>query len=114
MSTMQADAAMPRSIPASVFAALGDETRLSLIDALSRESPQSISRLANGATVTRQAITKHLRVLEHAGIVHSVRQGRETLFEFRAAPLTDVGRYLARVSEQWDDALARLKRFVED
>ncbi len=114
MSTMQPDAAVPPTNPTSIFAALGDATRLSLMETLSRESPQSIARLAAGATVTRQAITKHLRVLESAGIVRSVRHGRETLFEFRPEPLTDVGRYLARVSEQWDDALARLKAFVEE
>ena len=59
-------------------------------------------------------ITKHLRVLEGAGIVRSIRHGRETLFEFRPQPLDDVGHYLARVADQWDDALMRLKRFVED
>ena len=98
---------------ASVFAALGDETRLSLIGTLSSRSPQSISRLAEGSTLTRQAITKHLRVLEGAGVVRSIRAGRENLFEFRPAPLKDLRSYLERVSGQWDDALARLKSFVE-
>ena len=99
---------------ASVFAALGDETRLSLIAKLSNGSPQSISRLAEGSTLTRQAITKHLRVLEDARVVHSVRVGRESLFEFRPEPLRDLQSYLERVSDQWDDALARLKSFVEN
>jgi DNA-binding transcriptional ArsR family regulator len=99
---------------ASVFAALGDETRLSLIAKLSNGSPQSISRLAEGSTLTRQAITKHLRVLEGARVVHSVRAGRESLFEFRPEPLRDLQSYLERVSDQWDDALARLKSFVEN
>jgi DNA-binding transcriptional ArsR family regulator len=99
---------------ASVFAALGDETRLSLIAKLSNGSPQSISRLAEGSTLTRQAITKHLRVLEGARVVHSVRVGRESLFEFRPEPLRDLQSYLERVSDQWEDALARLKSFVEN
>ena len=99
---------------ASVFAALGDETRLSLIAKLSNGSPQSISRLAEGSTLTRQAITKHLRVLEGARVVHSVRAGRESLFEFRPEPLRDLQSYLERVSDQWEDALARLKSFVEN
>jgi DNA-binding transcriptional ArsR family regulator len=99
---------------ASVFAALGDETRLSLIAKLSNGSPQSISRLAEGSTLTRQAITKHLRVLEDARVVHSVRVGRESLFEFRPEPLRDLQSYLERVSDQWEDALARLKSFVEN
>ncbi len=99
---------------ASVFAALGDETRLSLIAKLSNGSPQSISRLAEGSTLTRQAITKHLRVLEGARVVHSVRVGRESLFEFRPEPLRDLQSYLERVSDQWEHALARLKSFVEN
>ena len=99
---------------ASVFAALGDETRLSLIAKLSNGSPQSISRLAEGSTLTRQAITKHLRMLEDARVVHSVRVGRESLFEFRPEPLRDLQSYLERVSDQWEDALARLKSFVEN
>ena len=99
---------------ASVFAALGDETRLSLIGKLSKGPPQSISRLAEGSTVTRQAITKHLRVLEGAGVVHSVRVGRESRFEFRLEPLKELQSYLKRVSDQWERALARLKSFVED
>jgi Predicted transcriptional regulators len=99
---------------ASVFAALGDETRLALIGKLSNGPPQSISRLAKGSTLTRQAITKHLRVLEGAGVVHSVRVGRESRFEFRLEPLKELQSYLKRVSDQWERALARLKSFVED
>jgi DNA-binding transcriptional ArsR family regulator len=98
---------------AAVFAALGDETRLSLIGRLSSGPPQSISRLAEGSVLTRQAITKHLRILETAGVVHSVRAGRENLFAFRPEPLRDLQSYLGRVSDQWDDALGRLKAFVE-
>ena len=98
---------------AAVFAALGDETRLSLIGKLSNGPPQSISRLAEGSTLTRQAITKHLRVLEGAGVVRSVRAGRESLFAFRPEPLRELRSYLDRVSDQWDDALERLKSFVE-
>jgi DNA-binding transcriptional ArsR family regulator len=115
MSTMQTDtAASAHASQAAIFAALGDGTRLALLERLSRASPQSISHLAEGATVTRQAITKHLRVLESAGIVRSIRRGRETLFEFRPKALDDAGHYLARLADQWDDALMRLKRFVED
>jgi DNA-binding transcriptional ArsR family regulator len=98
---------------AAVFAALGDETRLSLIGKLSNGPPQSISRLAEGSTLTRQAITKHLRVLEGAGVVRNVRAGRESLFAFRPEPLRELRSYLDRVSDQWDDALERLKSFVE-
>jgi DNA-binding transcriptional ArsR family regulator len=99
---------------ASVFAALGDRTRLSLIGKLSNGSPLSISRLAKGSTLTRQAITKHLRVLESAGVVRSIRVGRESQFEFRPEPLKELRSYLDLVSNQWEDALARLKSFVEN
>jgi DNA-binding transcriptional ArsR family regulator len=96
-----------------VFAALGDETRLSVLSRLSSGQPQSISRLTVGTQLTRQAVTKHLRVLESAGVVRSVRVGRESLFELEPRPLDDARKYLDRVSKQWDDALARLKSFVE-
>ena len=88
--------------------------RLSLIAKLSGGKPHSISKLTAGSRVTRQAITKHLRVLEGAGIVHSLRNGRETLFEFDPKPIEAAKDYLDQVAEQWDQALARLKTFVED
>jgi DNA-binding transcriptional ArsR family regulator len=94
---------------ASVFAALGDETRLSVLAKLSRGEPQSIARLTAGTKLTRQAVTKHLRVLEGAGVVRSVRVGRESLFELEPRSIEDVRQYLDEVSRQWDDALARLK-----
>ncbi len=98
---------------APIFAALGDETRLSLVAKLSRGQPCSIARLTRGSRLTRQAITKHLRVLERAGIVHSLRVGRESLFEFDPERMLKIGEYLDLVSAQWDQALSRLKKFVE-
>jgi DNA-binding transcriptional ArsR family regulator len=98
---------------AAVFAALGDETRLALVGRLSRGEPQSITQLADGMIVTRQAITKHLRVLEGAGVVRGIKLGRENRFELRPQPLEDVRAYLADVSDQWDQALTRLRAFVE-
>ena len=98
---------------ASVFAALGDETRLSVLAELSRGEPKSIARLTAGTSLTRQAVTKHLRVLERAGLVESVRQGRESRFVVRPEPLDEVRAYLDRVARLWDDALGRLKAFVE-
>ncbi|WP_158815797.1 helix-turn-helix transcriptional regulator [Methylocapsa sp. S129] len=99
---------------ASVFAALGDETRLLLVGKLSNGLPQSISRLAEGSALTRQAIAKHLRVLERAGLVRGMRAGRESRFAFTPEPFKEAQSYLERVSSQWDDVLARLKFFVED
>ena len=98
---------------AAVFAALGDETRLALVSTLSGGEPRSITQLTAGARITRQAITKHLRVLEGAGIVHRMRAGRESRFELDPAPLNELKEYLGRVSAQWDQVLARLKTFVE-
>jgi DNA-binding transcriptional ArsR family regulator len=106
-----ADHARPR---ARVFAALGDETRLALVWKLSRGQAQSIAQLTEGSRLTRQAITKHLRVLQKAGIVHAVRAGRESHFKFDPAPFEGMKEYLDFVSEQWDRALVRLKAFVED
>ena len=99
---------------ASVFAALGDETRLSVLARLSRGEPQSIARLTAGTKLTRQAVTKHLRVLEGAGVVRSVRVGRESLFELEPQPIQEVRQYLDEVSRQWDDALARLRSHLEE
>jgi DNA-binding transcriptional ArsR family regulator len=98
---------------APLFSALGDETRLSLVATLAAGAPRSITQLTQGSRLTRQAITKHLRVLEKAGIVQSVRSGRELLFEFEPGPMAGLRDYLAQVSEQWDQALSRLKAFVE-
>ena len=98
---------------APVFAALGDQTRLALLAQLSRESRCSIARLTEGSPLTRQAITKHLRVLQSAGLVRGVRRGRENLFELEPEPLDEARRALEGISRQWDEALARLKSFVE-
>ncbi len=98
---------------APVFAALGDETRLMLIVKLGGGGPRSISHLTKGSNLTRQAITKHLRVLERAKLVHSTRKGRESVFELDSEPIDEIRKYLDRVSEQWDQALSRLKAFVE-
>jgi DNA-binding transcriptional ArsR family regulator len=99
---------------ASIFAALGDETRLAMVGALANGQAQSISRLKAGTTLTRQAVSKHLRVLEGAGIVRLVRVGRESRFELEPRAIDDVRTYLDHVSKQWDDALARLKLLVEE
>ncbi|MBY0357184.1 MAG: metalloregulator ArsR/SmtB family transcription factor [Candidatus Obscuribacterales bacterium] len=98
---------------APLFAALGDETRLSLVNKLSSGKPYSISELAEGHKLTRQAITKHLRVLEDVGLVHSIRSGRASLFELDLEPIKDINEYLDFVSRQWDQSLAKLKLFVE-
>ena len=98
---------------ATVFAALGDETRLSLVAKLGKGQRYSISELTEGTKLTRQAVTKHLRVLERVRLVHAKRAGRESLFELDPQPIHELTVYLETVSRQWDVALGRLKEFVE-
>lgn len=105
--------AAPEALHAPVFAALGDRTRLRLIGQLSRGETSSIAELTAGSKLTRQAVSKHLRVLADAGLVHGTREGRETRFAFTPAPLDEAQSYLAQVSRQWGDALDRLKTFLE-
>lgn len=94
--------------PASLFAALGDRTRLALLLTLSREGPRSIAALSGQTRMTRQAVTKHLRVLERVGLVRSDRAGRESRFICQTEPIEAARAYLEAISAQWDDALARL------
>jgi len=94
---------------ARVFAALGDKTRLALVAKLCSGEPSSITQLAEESKLTRQAITKHLGVLERAGIVRSRSEGRERLFEFDPEPLEGLRAYLNSVAKQWDQTRSHLK-----
>ena len=96
-----------------VFAALGDEQRLALVERLCAGGPASLSRLAEGAAITRQGVSKHLRVLEGAGLVKSTRRGRESVWELEPERVLRAQRALDEISRQWDAALARLQAFVE-
>lgn len=99
---------------ANIFAALGDPIRLSLVAKLIDGKPHSIATLTTGTNVTRQAITKHLTVLENVGLVSSIKEGRESLYELDPQPLESLKEYLDVIASQWDRALHRLKAFVED
>jgi DNA-binding transcriptional ArsR family regulator len=111
MSPRRSSAALERSAP--IFAALGDATRLRVVSRLSREGPLSITRLTDGADVTRQAVTKHLTVLAAAGLVHDFRQGREHVWELKTPQLEEARRALELISKRWDEALERLRSMVE-
>jgi DNA-binding transcriptional ArsR family regulator len=113
MSQKRLSVASRRRTHAPVFAALGDETRLLLLARLADGDACSITRLTEGSGLTRQAVTKHLRVLEKAKMVRCVHAGRESLFAFDPRPLAEIREYLDLVSRQWDQALLRLKAFVE-
>jgi DNA-binding transcriptional ArsR family regulator len=96
-----------------VFSALGDRTRLRLVSRLCDRGPMSITGLSAGLPMTRQAVTKHLRVMEKAGLVRSAQTGRESVWQIDPARLVEARRHLDRISSQWDHALQRLKAFVE-
>lgn len=99
---------------ARLFSALGDETRVRLLDRLCTQGPGSTSQLTARANVSRQAVAKHLAVLSDAGVVRSRRDGRERIWEVRPQRFDDAQQYLDRVSRRWDDALDRLRRLVEE
>ncbi|HLK36099.1 MAG TPA: metalloregulator ArsR/SmtB family transcription factor [Polyangiaceae bacterium] len=96
-----------------MFAALGDPQRLTLVTRLCREGPLSIARLAEGADISRQAVTKHLHVLADAGVIRGTREGRENVFEIEPRRLKEARGHLERISAQWDAALVRLRKLVE-
>ena len=96
-----------------VFAALGDATRLELVARLGNGRRRSIAQLAEGLDLTRQGVTKHLRVLERAGLIVAERRGREKRYIGVPETLHNARTYLDAVSEQWDAALLRLRSFVE-
>ena len=98
---------------APLFAALGDETRLQLVMRLAAGGPGSITRLSANSKVTRQAISKHLHILSDAGLVRSTRRGRERVWDLAPERLSDAHEYLDRISRMWDQAIERLRAFVE-
>jgi DNA-binding transcriptional ArsR family regulator len=98
---------------ASIFAALGDETRLGLVARLCSGGPQSIARLTEGLDVTRQAVTKHLLVLADAGLVRGVREGRESRWELEPDRLEEARRHLQRISDEWNRRLEALAAHLD-
>ena len=103
-----------RGDAAALFAALGDDTRLAIVSRLSEEAPLSINRLTSGTGLTRQAVTKHLRMMEGTGLVRGASVGREVVWRLEPRRLKEARHYLERISRQWDDALGRLVAYVED
>ena len=99
---------------AALFAALGDPTRLRIVVRLARGEPLSITELASGTNITRQAVTKHLHVLAAAGVAAPSRLGREQRWSLDQKQLAQARLFLDRIGQQWDSALARLKAAVED
>lgn len=96
-----------------VFSALGDTTRLHLVHRLVERSPLSVSELGEGLAVTRQGVTKHLQVLEEAGVISAQKQGRERLYSLEERSLRQAREFLTGISAGWDRALGRLRKHVE-
>ena len=111
MLKLEAPARVDRCAP--VFAALGDRTRLDLVSRLSDGEALSISALAHDSHLTRQAVTKHLRVLEDVGLVASRKVGRESRFVLRREPLSAAEAHLREIAALWDQSIARLRAHVD-
>lgn len=101
-------------MPASVFAALADPTRVEILDRLARGGPQPTGALLRGLPMTRQAAAKHLKALESAGLVQSREKGRQIIRELDPTPLAEAAHWLTARTAAWDEKLAALKRLVED
>lgn len=114
MSKRNSSAALKIDYPAQVFAALGDPVRLTLVSKLNDNQSHSISSLTEGTKITRQAVTRHLTVLEDVGLVTKTKDGRETLYELDARPLKTMQEYLDIIATQWDRTLHNFKTFVEE
>jgi DNA-binding transcriptional ArsR family regulator len=99
---------------APLFDALGDPNRLRIIVRLCDVGPCSTSQVTSVVPVSRQAASKHLQLLESAGLVTSSRRGRERVWTVRTQPLADASDYLTHLSRRWDAAVERLRAFVEE
>lgn len=99
---------------APLFDALGDPNRLRIVVRLCESGPSSTSQVTASVSVTRQAATKHLELLQAAGVVASSRRGRERIWTLQTRPLIDAGDYLTQLSRRWDAAIDRLRAYVED
>ena len=99
---------------ARTFAALGDPTRLALLRRLSGTPRLNVTELTEGTGVSRQAVSKHLAVLQDAGLVSRVSRGRETLYGLRHDGLDVAEGFLERLARGWDEAVERLRAHVEE
>jgi DNA-binding transcriptional ArsR family regulator len=98
---------------AAIFAALGDPTRLKLVAVLCAGGAFSIAQLTAGTDISRQAVTKHLQVLAEAGVVGDIKQGRERLWQLEPDAIAEAQQALARIGQEWERRLGRLKTLVE-
>ena len=99
---------------ATVFAALGDPNRLAMVIRLCGDGPLPTVRLKEATNFSRQAVTKHLSLLEKCGLLTSERAGRDRLWKVQPHRLEETRKYLDKISAEWDSTLKRLQRFVEE
>ena len=99
---------------ARLFSVLGDYTRLSLVTSLVDGEKRSITELSEGFKLSRQAVTKHLRLLEGVGIVKGGKSGRENLFRLKIESLAEVRQIIESIENQWDQTLSRVKSYLEN
>ena len=102
------------SVMEHAFAAIADPTRRALLDRLRHDGPLTLTTLAQGLPMTRQAATKHLDLLARAGLIRVRHSGRTRLHELEPAPLEEIDRWLAPYARAWDARLDRLRRHVEE
>jgi DNA-binding transcriptional ArsR family regulator len=113
MNDRPTDAVLVGSVVDSVLAALAEPTRRQLLDLLSAHGQATATTLADGLPVSRQAVVKHLTVLAAAGLVDSVKIGREVRYAVRPEALDTTARWMTALAADWDRRLARIKRFAE-
>jgi DNA-binding transcriptional ArsR family regulator len=97
----------------AVFAALSDPTRRGIYRTLAGGGPDTASDLARQLPISRQAVSKHLAALADAGLVASLRNGRETHYRPTPEPLAEVAAWMSEVGALWDARLAALAHLVE-
>ena len=95
------------------FASISDPTRRGLLERLRREGALSVTELAEPLPISRQAVTKHLDVLENSGLIEHEWRGRARVHRLRAEPLREVDDWLAPYAAAWDQRLARLETYLE-
>jgi DNA-binding transcriptional ArsR family regulator len=101
-------------VKGTVFEALADPVRRSLLEQLRTEGPASLGTLADGRPITRQGVTKHLDVLAAAGLISVTRRGRERIHDIAPEPLRQLADFLAPYAAAWDERLGRLTRHLEE
>ena len=97
----------------ALWAAIGEPTRQSVINRLLDDGPGTATSLAAELPVTRQAVAKHLTVLDRAGLVEARKHGREVRYALKIARLMEASEELAKLASQWDKRLLKIKQLAE-